>query len=283
MQKIYRHNPLRFITYGTVTLFVSVIIIIIAFVASNWIDSGLKSKDVYYGGKRPTIVVTGSMDPVIPVNAIVMVENVPFEELEVGDIITYASPLGYSVIHRIVDKRWTINIDSDGGHYYLRTKGDANASMDNVRVTEDMYNGKVTTIYTEAVPFMSFVFGKFDMDNVGKSILRILIGFVILALLVTAVLLILYYIFELITINLFWLKKSDKMQESIDWLDDHTNKEQFNAIIDRYKAAVKEAKWWKKILLYFIFRKYYDVMCSEESKARKTVRWRNILNKQISK
>jgi len=53
-------------------------------------------------GYRPIVVVTGSMEPVIKTGALVIAKQVPFSELEVGDIITFDWNGGQLNTHRII-------------------------------------------------------------------------------------------------------------------------------------------------------------------------------------
>jgi hypothetical protein len=86
------------------------------------------------GSSYCTVLPTGSMRPFFDEKAILLMENVPFEQLKVGDIVTYRHPsLGIPVVHRLVlkerDKFWA--------------KGDANERMDNVYVTPANYLRRV--------------------------------------------------------------------------------------------------------------------------------------------
>jgi hypothetical protein len=86
------------------------------------------------GSSYCTVLPTGSMKPFFDEKAVLLMENAPFEDLKVGDIVTYRHPsLGIPVVHRLVikdrDKFWA--------------KGDANEHMDNVYVTKDNYLRRV--------------------------------------------------------------------------------------------------------------------------------------------
>ncbi len=86
-------------------------------------------------GKAPSIfgysmftVMTGSMEPTIPTNSLIVVKETDSSELAVGDVISFYSrdpSLSGSVnTHRIV------GIEPDGEQYIFTTKGDANNSND---------------------------------------------------------------------------------------------------------------------------------------------------------
>jgi signal peptidase len=80
-------------------------------------------------GYQRYVIVSGSMTGTYDRGSIVYDEEVPVDELKVGDSITYAPPPGSSpeelVTHRIA---WIGQ--SRGGEEIFRTKGDANESAD---------------------------------------------------------------------------------------------------------------------------------------------------------
>jgi signal peptidase I len=79
-------------------------------------------------------VVSGSMEPALPVGSVVYVEPVMPEEVAVGDIIAFSS--GDSVItHRVTENRIV------EGEIY--TKGDANDTADFSPVAYDQVIGRV--------------------------------------------------------------------------------------------------------------------------------------------
>lgn len=81
-------------------------------------------------GYRPVVVRSGSMEPTIPLGAMVVVHRVPAAALRVDDVITVPMPGGTGkVTHRIV------SIESDGGAVTVHTKGDANDDPDPAPVT----------------------------------------------------------------------------------------------------------------------------------------------------
>ena len=91
-------------------------------------------------------VVSGSMDPDIPVHSVVLVQPAAPEELQPGEIVAYRS--GSSVvIHRLVE-----NHIVEGE---LVTKGDANAEPDPLKVE---YAGVLGTV-TAHIPFIGIYAG----------------------------------------------------------------------------------------------------------------------------
>ncbi len=91
-------------------------------------------------------VVSGSMDPAIPVHSVVLVQPAAPEKLQPGEIVAYRS--GSSVvIHRLVE-----NHIVEGE---LVTKGDANAEPDPLKVE---YAGVLGTV-TAHIPFIGIYAG----------------------------------------------------------------------------------------------------------------------------
>ena len=75
------------------------------------------------GGSFSRVVMSGSMEPAIPVGSIVIVKGVNAEDVEVGDVIAFQT--GDSrTLHRVIDKI------VENGSFYFRTKGDANEDPD---------------------------------------------------------------------------------------------------------------------------------------------------------
>lgn len=91
-------------------------------------------------------VVSGSMNPAIPVHSVVLVQPAAPEELQPGEIVAYRS--GSSVvIHRLVE-----NHIVEGE---IVTKGDANAEPDPLKVE---YAGVLGTV-TAHIPFIGIYAG----------------------------------------------------------------------------------------------------------------------------
>ena len=86
-------------------------------------------------GNRTLAVLSGSMEPKIPVGAAVYVQECSPYALEVGDIITYQMGSSTLVTHRIV------NIDEETQE--ITTQGDANHAPDSAPVAFASVVGKV--------------------------------------------------------------------------------------------------------------------------------------------
>jgi signal peptidase len=95
-------------------------------------------------------VLTGSMNPAIPVGALVIVMPAKPSQLAVGDVITYQRPdrPGAMVTHRI----YSIEVQEDGTRVFM-TKGDANPSPDPYHLNLGGKGWKVAY----AIPFLGYL------------------------------------------------------------------------------------------------------------------------------
>ena len=82
-------------------------------------------------GFNYSVVISGSMDPTIKVNDIIITQEQP--EYNVDDIIVYTDVENIIVVHRLIDI-------TDTGEYI--TKGDAN-NINDKPISKDAIKGKV--------------------------------------------------------------------------------------------------------------------------------------------
>lgn len=85
-------------------------------------------------------MMTDSMGDTIPKGSVVFSYDIPMDELEVGDVITYINSQGVSVTHQIVNEIYDYN---ESGSRAFYTKGTENDTVDEDAVTYDMIRGKV--------------------------------------------------------------------------------------------------------------------------------------------
>lgn len=121
------------------------------------------------GGYSLFRVVTGSMEPEIPVGALLISADTDIESIRVNDIVCFRSKspdmLGRSITHRVIG----ITHDANG-RVQLQTKGDANVAADGYYVTADNLIGRVTwysdgefflasviSFFTNKISFLAFV------------------------------------------------------------------------------------------------------------------------------
>ncbi|MBS6194408.1 MAG: signal peptidase I [Clostridiales bacterium] len=84
---------------------------------------------------RPRIVLSGSMEPEIPVGSLAYIAGgVSPKEIKTGDVIAYKMGESMQVLHRV--------IETDQEKKWFQTKGDANQQADLGRVEFSRYQGK---------------------------------------------------------------------------------------------------------------------------------------------
>jgi signal peptidase len=97
-------------------------------------------------------VASGSMEPAIPLGAVVMFRPVDATEIQEGDVITFRSPEGPGLVvtHRV------IRVSQQSGMHYFQTKGDANPEADLEPISEKAILGKVM-FYIPYIGYLSQV------------------------------------------------------------------------------------------------------------------------------
>ncbi len=92
-------------------------------------------------------VVTGSMEPEVPVGSLLVSKSVDIDEIQVGDIINFRAQesgmLGMVITHRVIQR-----YEDEEGNILLETKGDANRYADGYLVEDVNLIGK-TVSYTK--------------------------------------------------------------------------------------------------------------------------------------
>jgi signal peptidase len=113
-------------------------------------------------GLRPYIIRGGSMEPSIPLGAVVAVGNVSIEDVVPGDVLT-VQPAGRPVItHRVL----RLLNDTDGT-VSLVTKGDANAHTDGAAVPASAILGRVHF----SVPLIGYLMAALQVPGTIISLL----------------------------------------------------------------------------------------------------------------
>ena len=108
-------------------------------------------------------VITGSMEPTLAVDSLVLAKKTAITDIKVDDIVVFFAPTGSGesriVTHRVVSIGW-----NEYGAVELETRGDANPVADSDLVTGDDLIGKVVW-YTEeeggVMNIVSFISSKF--------------------------------------------------------------------------------------------------------------------------
>ena len=270
IKKEKEKNCLRFFTYSVYGGLFAILSIILIYLTISFCSVGFNFNNMFVFGQRPTIIITGSMEPNIKVNSIVMLEPVEFKDIEVGDIIRYTSYKGFSVLHRVKTKTTS----------YLTTQGDANARPDEFVVTADMITGRVTSIHNEFADILTPLFGKFEYGNMAGSVARYGLGFLILIILFVVCVVLFIVVFEMITTVYFFKKYNKKLINSSQyWVDMVKSKEEEIEIFDKFFESYKKSNIFKKVLLAWQIRRYYNGLCNIEKEVNKTDGRLKFLNK----
>lgn len=95
-------------------------------------------------------VLSGSMEPTYPVGSLIYVKNVPYKELQSGDVITFLLDEDTVATHRIVA---VVPDEEDAETLRFRTKGDANEAEDGAPVHYKNVIG--TPVFS--VPYLGYV------------------------------------------------------------------------------------------------------------------------------
>lgn len=126
-----RHRYKARIISGFTTLFLLVAVVLCLFVVVQSMSHGY----VRVGGYSLFRVVTGSMEPSIPIGTVLLAQEIPIAEVERNDVVCFRSTNpgseGMIVTHRVMKV-----YDTPDGIRCLMTKGDNNRSMDRNPVTQ---------------------------------------------------------------------------------------------------------------------------------------------------
>lgn len=131
---------------GKVLTFLTNLLVAVALVAAAsamlFVFGGdTEANEAFIGGYKPLVVLSGSMEPELRTNGIVVVRMVDFGDIERGDVISVRRGEAF-VTHRVVE------VGDDG----LTTKGDANDSADAVLVSADEQVARVVHTFNAVAP-----------------------------------------------------------------------------------------------------------------------------------
>lgn len=154
--------------FGNV-LFVA-LLLILSILVFSLVQSRLTGGPPTLMGYRMFAVLSGSMNPAFNTGSLVAVKPIDPGELQVGDIITFGSPQGKIVTHRVV------GIDTHDGLRFV-TKGDANGAADSGLVPADRVIGLVVA----SVPWLGRIL-VFSQTRQGLLLMIIIPALVILIL-----------------------------------------------------------------------------------------------------
>ena len=102
-------------------------------------------------GYRAEPVLSGSMEPTLPVGSLAVVKEVSAADVDRGDVVTFNTPGDPNsfTTHRIA------SVDQDGSRTVYRTRGDANSSDDPWRLTQRGTMGQLVF----DIPYAGYVSG----------------------------------------------------------------------------------------------------------------------------
>ncbi len=128
-------------------------------------------------GLKANVMITGSMEPKLPVHSLLLYETVAPEALEVGDVISFQKPRGDRAIatHRI------IAIEERGGGRVFQTKGDNNAVPDPWLIRYDP--GQEPNRLVASVPYLGNVLLLSRVPLARIALIVVVLGFLFLAFL----------------------------------------------------------------------------------------------------
>ena len=117
-------------------------------------------------GYTPQIVLSPSMEPGYKVGSVIYYDDsVPFESIEMFDVITFKLGRNDTATHRVV------GVNMTQGKQILLTKGDNNENPDTDYVHKDEYLGKVINY---RLPFVGY-FISFINNNIYISVVAVVL------------------------------------------------------------------------------------------------------------
>lgn len=120
------------------------------------------------GADESYVVLSDSMEPAFTSGDVVIVDAVPTEQIDVGDVITYDSP-GAGTDDRISHR--VVAIDRSDEQTTFRTKGDQNEKRDQYVVDETDVIGRIWFV----IPFVGY-FVRFAGTDLGIIMLVVVPG-----------------------------------------------------------------------------------------------------------
>lgn len=156
------------LTYALIAL--AIYIFVVSFVGRQ------KGVDPFFFGYRPVVVLTGSMEPHMMTNSVILTKEVTsMDDIKVGDVVTYhlenAGKDDLDITHRIID------ISDEG---IITTKGDNNHVADLFPLTIENIEAKEVAVFNQT----AWIVNTWERSTAGKVML-ISIPLVIICLWIT--------------------------------------------------------------------------------------------------
>ena len=141
-EEIYQQDGQPSSVQRAVSLLVTLMLILAVLLCLYVVVQVMSNGYVNIGGYMLFRVVTGSMEPTIPVGALLMSQEVDISTVHLGDIICFrtqeAAIWGKIVTHRVVHV-----MEMADGSVLFKTRGDANLVVDTYTVDQSNFVGKV--------------------------------------------------------------------------------------------------------------------------------------------
>lgn len=186
------------------------------------------------GGFMMFRVVTGSMEPTIPVGSLLVAQQVEIESIQVNDIICFRTQIseiwGEIVTHRVVGMT-----DSVSGGILLETKGDANLASDIYMVDQTNFLGKVMW-HTGDGSVLADVMSLFT-SKIG------FLGCIVLPVLLLASLILKDSVASIQLDLQLVLEEERRRQQALSWEDDPLcgmTQEEYDEMYQRIRAEIME-------------------------------------------
>lgn len=213
-----------------VTVLLILTVLLCLYVAIQVLSNGY----VNIGGFMMFRVVTGSMEPTIPVGALLVTRQVDIETIRLDDIICFrtqeAEIWGKIVTHRVVNV-----LEGTGGGVLLETKGDANLVSDGYLVNQDNFVGKVVW-YTGDDSVLTAIFSFFT-NKVG------FLGCIVFPCLLLAGLILKDCVSNIKKELLEVMNELEQTEKQADWESDPLcgmTQEEYQEMYERIKAELIE-------------------------------------------
>ncbi len=186
------------------------------------VTAAKKGEENFIFGFRPAVVLTGSMEPYMMTNSLVLTKEVTaLEELEIGDVITFhvTNELGKQI--RITHRLTGIE------NGILSTKGDNNPSGDGIPLTMENVESKVVGVFNQS----AYLIAMWQTTS-GKVMILSFAGALILCY---------------VAVKLFFASKREEKDVTLDLLDEFsqiavalgkTPRELFLEDLAQHKAAL---------------------------------------------
>ena len=115
-------------------------------------------------GYKTFTIISGSMEPTIKIDDIIVTKNTNIDNIGINDIITFKAN-DEVVTHRV------INIERNGSNVTYTTKGDGNEVTDIVKIDYNQIEGK----YVTRIPFLGSILTILKNKVVFESTIAILL------------------------------------------------------------------------------------------------------------